>query len=406
MYWPQLSQELFTEQIISALRGETAPWSHYNRQLMVMGRGENAQRYQESDVTLRRYIEDKQETEPETVRGRLFLPYAALGHLKHVQGQKYPHLLGRKAKKQNEKNKNRTTFRRCAFSTATEPTMSVQAVERDLTVSGGRRRIHNAAPPDPTLSVSSLPLIQNMLPTRLITRVLFIQVIEKEKKKISIYIENKRLSLRCTKRSILSTTSTDQHLQHLKFELSKTWRRSKSMQHSSPFPVKAFGNNLSVRSYPRATRTQKLLLTTQGPFSFSVMAASSVIIPTFEAKKRKEEKKPFVPLTIEAKLSVLASTLLLLLIDLAYTGSQNGEKDRFILGGVEGGSMMRNVPCAQLTTCTNLTVLTELESDTTKNMLARCKQRIYSKCNYKSFGMVGLFIIIRIVYVQKRKKYL
>lgn len=245
-----------------------------------------------------------------------------------------------------------------------------------------------------------------MLPTRLITRVLFIQVIEKEKKNISIYIENKRLSLRCTKRSILSTTSTDQHLQHLKFELSKTWRRSKSMQHSSPFPVKAFGNNLSVRSYPRATRTQKLLLTTQGPFSFSVMAASSVIIPTFEAKKRKEEKKPFVPLTIEAKLSVLASTLLLLLIDLAYTGSQNGEKDRFILGGVEGGSMMRNVPCAQLTTCTNLTVLTELESDTTKNMLARCKQRIYSKCNYKSFGMVGLFIIIRIVYVQKRKKYL
>lgn len=103
MYWPQLSRELFTEQIISALRGETAPWSHYNRQLMVMGRGENAQRYQESDVTLRRYIEDKQETEPETVRSRLFLPYAALGHLKHVQGQKYPHLLGRKAKKQKQK---------------------------------------------------------------------------------------------------------------------------------------------------------------------------------------------------------------------------------------------------------------------------------------------------------------
>lgn len=66
--------------------------------------------------------------------------------------------------------------------------------------------------------------------------------------------------------------------------------------------------------------------------------------------------------------------------------------------------MMRNVPCAQLTTCKNLTVLTELESDTTKNMLARCKQRIYSKCNYKSFGMVGLFIIIRIVSVQKKKK--
>lgn len=41
------------------LRGEAAPWSHYNRQLMVRGRGKT-RRYQESNITLRRYIEDKQ----------------------------------------------------------------------------------------------------------------------------------------------------------------------------------------------------------------------------------------------------------------------------------------------------------------------------------------------------------
>lgn len=51
------------------------------------------------------------------------------------------------------------------------------------------------------------------------------------------------------------------------------------------------------------------------------MAASSVIIPTFEAKKRTKEKKkknkekPFVPVTIEAKLSVLVSILPSLLFD-------------------------------------------------------------------------------------------
>lgn len=166
------------------------------------------------------------------------------------------------------------------------------------------------------------------------------------------------------------------------------------MQHSSPFPGKAFGNNLQVRSHRRATRTQKLFLTTQGPFSFSIMAASLVIIPTFEAKQRKE-KKSLLSLS-RLRQSSLCLRQCCFCCELTQL-TQGVRTEERTFGGQGGGAKMRNVPFAQLTTCKNLTVLTELGSDTTKNMLARCKQRIYSKCSYQSFGMVGLFISIRIV---------
>lgn len=75
-------------------------------------------------------------------------------------------------------------------------------------------------------------LIQNSF-AGMIKCVLFIQVIFKKEKK-----NNKVAYLRCRKRSLLSTTSIDQHLQHIKLNPGvQTGLGSKLLQHSS-FPSK------------------------------------------------------------------------------------------------------------------------------------------------------------------------
>lgn len=185
----------------------------------------------------------------------------------------------------------------------------------------GQRRAttgqHNTAPPVPTLSVSCLyHSFKTCLSTRLNTRVLSIQVIRKEEEKnicIYLYIEDKKVAFEVYKKvhvkhdnppiktySILSLNGPDSDV----FKINATF-----ITFSRSKPLVTICKH-GAASELQASPLKKLLLTTQGPFSFSVMAASSVIIPTFEAEKRKEGREAFVPLSDEAKLSALVSVLI------------------------------------------------------------------------------------------------
>lgn len=232
---------------------------------MVMGRGGNAQRYQESNITLRRYTEDKQvqETEPKRlVRGSLCNQREVILHnLKQTNP----------LRAEISDALSKTLFVSAHFYSEERKrsAVSAQAVKQDHMVSEGYRRIWSAVLPVPSHSVFFAFSFRTRLLV-LIKWVLFIQVILRKQKKNKNKQKQKKKSCLFEmqiKRSMLSTTSIDQHLQHVKLNPGvQNGLGSKLLRHSS-FPSKPLVTIL------RAARNSTLLLAAHEQPS-PVMAAS------------------------------------------------------------------------------------------------------------------------------------
>lgn len=196
------------------------------------GQRRNAKRYQESNITLRRYIEDEhvQETEPNgwweallVIKARSFTALCA-AKPETNKGQKISNALRKKKKKLSAS---------VHFYSKEQTPHSVSSGSQARPHGQWRVQTHTVCYPACPNSLSLFCFVSFYSFRMCLLDDYTGFVHSSDLKEIII-----KLSLRCRKRSNISTTSTDQLLQHIKLNpCVRTGLDSKLMQHSS-FPSK------------------------------------------------------------------------------------------------------------------------------------------------------------------------
>lgn len=173
-----------------ALRGETAPWSHYNRQLMVMGRGETHRGIKRATLHWRGTLRTNRYRKQNQKAGERLSLKSEGGHSQHYVLHNLKQTNPLRAKISNAWAKH---FLSACISTVKNKrcTVSVRAAKQDHMVSEGYRQIWSAMLQVPTHSVSSFSCL--FVSALMVKWILFIQVISKQKK-------NKVAYLRCIKK--------------------------------------------------------------------------------------------------------------------------------------------------------------------------------------------------------------